>query len=155
MIIYTSPGGDGRVLQTYLKEPEEHGANFAAAKILADKKGYQVEFLGVSDIRGEKSADALINGIPWEIKTNKTPEYDSISDGLRDAGKQSPNVILHVLSDIFEIDWRRAVYHRTRYRHPRSHTYNLRNITVITKMKGSSEKFVGGFGNRKVSKCMV
>ena len=116
-----------------MKEPREHNANFAAAKILADKKGYQVELLDVSNTKGRKSADALINGILWEIKTNKTPKYESVSDRLRNAKKQSPNVILHIVSDISEMDWRRAVYHRITYSHPRSRTYNLQKITVITK----------------------
>lgn len=40
------------------------------------------------------------------------------SSRLSDARKQSPNVIIHITSDIPENDWKRAVYN---------------NITIITK----------------------
>lgn len=113
-----SPKGGGTVLRTYSKASKEQGDNLAAAKIMADRKGYRVELLGINNTQGAKSADALINGKIWEIKTNKTPTYNAISNRLSDAKKQSPNVIIHITSDIPENDWKRAVYN---------------NITIITK----------------------
>lgn len=132
-VLYTSPKGGGTVLRTYSKASKEQVDNLAAAKIMADRKGYRVELLGINNTQGAKSADALINGKIWEIKTNKTPTYNAISNRLSDAKKQSPNVIIHITSDIPENDWKRAVYNRTMYKNPKSRSFELQNITTITK----------------------
>lgn len=132
-VIYTSPVGGGRVLQTYLKETAEHVDNFAAAKILADKKGYAVELLGVSNVQGMKSADALINGELWEIKTNQAGAFESISGRLKEAKKQSPHVILKLKGEVAEEVWQSAVFYRFNRIDPKSRSFVLQKIIVITK----------------------
>ena len=131
-VLYTSPKGSGSVLRTYSMTTREQVDSFAVGRILADEKGYRVELLGVSDIKGTKSPDARIEGRKWEIKTNKRSTYSSISNLLRKAKKQSPNVILHITSSISEVLWRKAVFDRFSFRDSKSKSFQLQNIIIIT-----------------------
>ena len=128
-ILYTSPEGGGSVLRTYSKATKEQVDNLIAAKILADRKGYRVELLGVSNIEGAKSADVLINGEEWEIKTNKTNSYNAVDRAVRTAGSQASNLILRLVSNIDEDVWKNAVG----YRYSRSE--KIRKVIVITSEK--------------------
>lgn len=89
-----------QVLQHYSKEPQEHDNNLAAARILADRKGYRVELVAAGNTQGLKSADALIEGRKWEIKTSREHTYTSVSNLLRKAKRQAPNVILHITGNV-------------------------------------------------------
>lgn len=99
-VIYTSPDGAGQVLQHHSKEPHEHDNNPAAARILADRKGYRVELVAAGNTQGLKSADAPIEGRKWEIKTSREHTYTSVSNLLRKAKRQAPNVILHITGNV-------------------------------------------------------
>ena len=132
-VIYTSPDGAGQVLQHYSKEPEEHDNNLAAARILADRKGYRVELVAAGNTQGLKSADALIEGRKWEIKTSREHTYTSVSNLLRKAKRQAPNVILHITGNVLEEVWRKAVFDRFSFEHPGSTSFQLQNIIIITK----------------------
>lgn len=60
------------------------------AKILA-AKGYKVEFLAKSTI---KTADILLDGVEFEIKSPKTDKANSLEHVLRRALRQSSNIII-------------------------------------------------------------
>lgn len=60
------------------------------AKILASV-GFVVEFLPT---RNHKTADVLVDGVEYEIKSPETCRLSSIEQLLRKALKQSPNIII-------------------------------------------------------------
>lgn len=96
-MVYESSGG-GSVSKRYRGTPKEEAQNLAAAKVLADKKGWKIDLLENKGVG--KSCDARINGENWEIKTNYTPTKNSIDTLLRSAKGQSVNIILHIQSGI-------------------------------------------------------
>lgn len=92
-----------------------------------------MELLGVSNVQGMKSADALINGELWEIKTNQAGAFESISGRLKEAKKQSPHVILKLKGEVAEEVWQSAVFYRFNRIDPKSRSFVLQKIIVITK----------------------
>lgn len=95
--VYESASG-GKVTKSYAGTPKEETQNFAAAKVIADKKGWTVDLL--DNPPDKKSADALINGEFWEIKTNFTPTASAVDSAIKNAKGQSRNIVLHIQSDI-------------------------------------------------------
>lgn len=122
--MYESASG-GKVTKSYAGTPKEETQNLAAAKVLADKKGWKVDLQFNTPNR--KSADAKINGEYWEIKTNYTPTKNSIDTLLKSAKGQSGKIILHIQSDIGIRD----VITTARARMNRSAW--IENVLVITK----------------------
>lgn len=55
--------------------------------------GYSVEFIPRSNNRYDKSADVLMDGIIWEMKSPKSDKLHMVEQNLRRALKQSSNVI--------------------------------------------------------------
>lgn len=95
--MYESASG-GKVTKSYAGTPKEEAQNLAAAKVLADKKGWHVDLL--ANPHNKKSADAKINGRMWEIKTNGTATANAIDVAIKGAKGQARNVVLHIQSDI-------------------------------------------------------
>ena len=103
--LYVSESGGGVVADYEEPTSEEHD-NLEAARYIADL-GKMVVLVKPSNL--EKTADALIDGIPWEIKTNRTPTKSAIDHALRTASKQSRKMILNVKSDISEKELDRGI----------------------------------------------
>jgi hypothetical protein len=66
---------------------------FKTAQVLA-KSGYTVEFIVENRSRHAKSADIIINGLYWEIKSPRTDKLSAIERNLKRASKQSENIII-------------------------------------------------------------
>lgn len=58
------------------------------------QKGYDLEFLPVSHISGQKNPDVKIDGKVWEIKAPKGSGKTTIDNNLKKAKKQSSRVVL-------------------------------------------------------------
>jgi len=72
--------------------PEEHEID--VAYILAKYYRTAVEFiLPIYDYK-RKSADIMMNGVAWEIKSPRGNGKSTISNQLRNASKQSSNIII-------------------------------------------------------------
>lgn len=56
--------------------------------------GYTVEFIRKSEERHATSADCFIDGVIWEMKAPTASQIRRVQRALRDALKQSSNVIL-------------------------------------------------------------
>ena len=65
----------------------------ATAKALA-MAGHDVEFLPRIDGKEVKSADVLMDGVVWEMKSPTSASVKSLQKVLRRAGRQSHNVIV-------------------------------------------------------------
>ena len=63
------------------------------AQVLANKN-YVVEFVMVSTEQRVKSADVVIDGVLYEIKSPKTDKLSAIERNLKRATKQSCNIII-------------------------------------------------------------
>ena len=70
---------------------EEH--EYATVKFLLDK-GYDIELIPPSRIKGLKMPDLMMQGIPWEMKAPKGAGKNTIKHTLQNAGHQSCNVIV-------------------------------------------------------------
>lgn len=58
------------------------------------QKGYVVEFVEVNTSRGVKSADVVIDGVLYEMKSPKTDKLSAVERNLKRATKQSGNIII-------------------------------------------------------------
>ncbi len=56
--------------------------------------GYIVEFVAVSNSHKAKTADVVIDGVLYEIKSPKTDKLSAVERNLKRATKQSSNVII-------------------------------------------------------------
>jgi len=74
------------------KPPEPHEED--AAKILARHYQTTVEFLIPVDDYKRKSADIVMLGVQWEIKTPKGDSKYTIQKQFRRASKQAKNIII-------------------------------------------------------------
>ena len=70
--------------------PEKH--EYETAKYFA-KRGYDVEFLKPSDVKGFSSPDFKMCGKIWEIKSPTSGSNTSFEHNFRKAAKQSENII--------------------------------------------------------------
>lgn len=57
------------------------------------RAGYVVEFIQKSEIEYEKTPDVLIDGIAWEMKAPRSDNIQKVQKTLRNAIRQSPNII--------------------------------------------------------------
>ena len=117
----------------YKKKSAEEEQNLAVAKIIADKLGVDVS-LRYNDPT-KKTADAIINGEPWEIKTNYSSTKSAIDSSIKNAKGQARNIILHIQSDIKVKDAVMAVKHRM------NRSDHFDRVYVVTK-KGRVIKIV-------------
>ncbi len=105
--------------------PEDH--ELSAALILAAYFKTDVEFLRPQTRR---TPDIEINGIRWEIKSPRGKGKKTIENNLRDARRQSRNIV---------VDLRRIKLHQqtavARINYYISGPHRLRKILVITKAK--------------------
>lgn len=69
------------------------GHELKTAHTLA-QKGYTVEFVAVSNDHRAKTADVVIDGVLYEIKSPKTDKLSAIERNLKRATKQSSNIIV-------------------------------------------------------------
>ena len=65
-----------------------------AADFLAVERGADITFLVPNRTVGQKTPDIEMSGLLWEIKVPKGKGSRTIENTLRQATKQSPNVIL-------------------------------------------------------------
>lgn len=72
--------------------PEEH--ELAAANFFAKDFGKNIKFIRPSNISGTHTPDFWMDKISWELKTPKGKTVRCISDNIRDAVKQSENIVL-------------------------------------------------------------
>ncbi len=109
------------------KEHIEYRQNIAAASVLAND-GYMVQFIGpTSNVKGQKTADVLIDGVKWEIKTITAPNKNTVKRSIRTAAKQADNIILNIKSEIKEVELKDAVSDRIRQ------NTSIREVAVIRK----------------------
>ena len=70
---------------------QEH--EYATVKLFL-KKGYNIELIPPSAIKGLQMADVMLQGIPWEKKAPKGDGKNTIKHTFQNAGHQSSNVII-------------------------------------------------------------
>lgn len=75
-----------------------HGATPLQKELLTANrltaKGYNIEFLPVSNVQGKKNADANIDGSVWEIKAPSGSSKNTIDNNLKKAMKQSTSIVV-------------------------------------------------------------
>ena len=98
--LYESASG-GSVRKSYSGTPKEESQNLAAEKPLAEQ-GKKITLISPVNKEGVRTADAIIDGEYWEIKTNKTPTKSAIDHEIRKANTQAGKMIIHVTSGISE-----------------------------------------------------
>lgn len=74
------------------QRPEPHELD--VAYILAQHYQTTVEFIVPVDDYKRKSADILMNGVEWEIKSPRGNGKSTISNQLKNASKQSGSIVL-------------------------------------------------------------
>ena len=110
-VIYEDKLTGGKITAGYVEPTKEEEQNTVALKPLA-QKGFVIELRQAVNKQNVKTADALINGEYWEIKTNYTPTKNAIDNALRKGKRQAQNVILDIQSGITEDMLRRGVKSR-------------------------------------------
>jgi hypothetical protein len=81
----------GKVIIPASVSPWEHELKTAHA--LA-RHGFTVEFVAVSNNHKAKTADVVIDGTLYEIKSPKTDKLSAVERNLKRATKQSGNIII-------------------------------------------------------------
>jgi hypothetical protein len=78
------------------------------------RAGYVVEFLVPESAQHAKSADVVMNGEVWEIKSPRTDKLSSIERNLKRATRQSSNIIIdsHRMSKIQDMSIQRLLIHK-------------------------------------------
>ena len=106
---------------------EEH--EWKTVKTLLDK-GYNIELVKPSEIKGYHLADIIIDNVYWEIKSPQGKGKNTIKHNLQNADKQSENVIIDLhrcgLEDEVAIG---------RIKHEFARLKSLRKLKIITKNK--------------------
>ena len=82
--------------------------NSSIAKLVADF-GHKVKLLGVDNAPGVKNPDALIDGVPFEFKTNHKASVSAIDNELRRAKDQADHILLNIKSKISIEDLSNAI----------------------------------------------
>lgn len=91
---------NGGLLESENKTPtKEENDNIEALKTFAEK-GDKVILLKTSNVQNTRTADSTINGVLWEVKTNRTPTESAIDSALRSSNGQSKNLIINIKSGI-------------------------------------------------------
>ena len=95
-------------------------------ELLARSSGFDVTFLAVGI---GKSPDILFRGKKWEIKSPKGSKSRTIENNVRNALKQSNNVIIDLgriqrSDELCLRDINKQIFHRK----------SLRNVLVVTKL---------------------
>lgn len=96
--IFTSESG-GSIVANYKKSPPEEKENVAALKAFAEK-GSKVVLRKADNKMGVRTADCTIDGISWEVKTNRTATVSAIDNALHSCHGQSKNLVLNITSGI-------------------------------------------------------
>jgi hypothetical protein len=81
----------GKVIIPASVEPWDHELKTAHA--LA-QHGYVVEFVEVSNNHKTKTADIVIDGVLYEIKSPKSDKLSAVERNLKRATKQSGNIVI-------------------------------------------------------------
>ncbi len=93
------PRNSGKVIIPAGVSPWDH--ELKTAQALA-QHGHVVAFVEVSNNQRAKTADVVIDGVPYEIKSPKTDKLSAVERNLKRATKQSSNIIIdsHRMSKI-------------------------------------------------------
>lgn len=104
---------------------EKH--EWKTVKTLLDK-GYNIELVKPSEIKGYHLADIIIDGVYWEIKSPQGKGKNTIRHNMQNAGKQSENAIIDLqrcgIPDEIAIG---------KIKHELSFSKSLKRVKVITK----------------------
>lgn len=95
-MVYKGCGG-GSIMSEYQKPTREEKDNVEALKAFADT-GDIVVLKRIIDHDHIRTADCTINGIEWEVKTNRVATISAIDNALRSCYGQSVNLILNIKS---------------------------------------------------------
>lgn len=71
--------------------PEKH--ELMTASFLSNR-GYDIEFISPSQIKGSRTADIIMSNLLWEMKSPISDGKRSLEHTMRDALRQSENIIL-------------------------------------------------------------
>jgi hypothetical protein len=71
--------------------PEKH--ELMTASFLSNR-GYDIEFISPSQIKGSRTPDIIMSNLYWEMKSPISDGKRSIEHNIRDALRQSENIIL-------------------------------------------------------------
>src|SRR5690606_7232653 len=99
--VFQSDNGYVDVHPTH-KASAEYQDNLIIAKYLVEKKKESYKLLPINTEKGAVNPDAqkVKDRSVWEWKTNKTGTENGIKQRLRDASKQSNNILINVDGDI-------------------------------------------------------
>lgn len=89
----------GSIVAEYAKRTKEEMENVEALRPIA-ALGRTVTLVERSKTIGVRTADAIIDGEKWEVKTNYKPTKSAIDNALRSCNGQAKNLIINIQSDI-------------------------------------------------------
>lgn len=81
----------GQIIIEYGANPKPHEVRTAQSLAAA---GYTITLVAKSEIDGIKTADAIIDGAPWEMKAPTSNSKKAIQKNMHKALKQSRNIII-------------------------------------------------------------
>lgn len=85
-------------------------------------------------MKNVRTADSTVNGVEWEVKTNRTPTESAIDYALRSSNGQSKNLILNIKSNITDAKVMKALKNRIK----RTNIQNIvleRNGVIVKTLK--------------------
>lgn len=89
----------GRISANYGEATKEEAENVAALMAFA-LHGSSVVLMKAVNKQKIRSADCTIDGVEWEVKTNRKATASAIDNALRSCNGQSKNLILNLTSGI-------------------------------------------------------
>lgn len=115
----------GKLIIPYGRHPEPSEIKVAEVFMA---RGHDVEFLTEPQTEGLKSADVIINGIIWEIKSPTGNNRRTIQRAIAKASKQSTNVIFDSRHSAISEDTFIRQLHQELKRHP-----DIKRLVLIGK----------------------
>ena len=64
------------------------------------EKGSKVVLVEAVNKAKVRTADCTIDGVVWEVKTNRTPTVSAVDNALHSCNGQSKNLVLNITSDL-------------------------------------------------------
>ena len=105
-----------------MKQSNEEKENVAALKAFAEK-GSKVVLVEAVNKQNIRTADCTIDGVAWEVKTNKTSTVSAVDNALHSCNGQSKNLVFNITSDLTEEKLLKGMKNRIR-------RTNLENIVI-------------------------
>ena len=113
----------GSIIAEYAKKTKEESENIEALRPIA-ALGRTVTLIERSKTIGVRTADAIIDGEIWEVKTNYTPTKRAIGGAIRKANGQAEKMVINIKSDITDKDIYNGIKGQIKYT-------NIQEVIVV------------------------